>query len=137
MKKWTTDSWKNFPAKHLPVYQDEAELNSVLEKVRNIIGTNQKVMVHLDSDHTHEHVLKELNLYSKFVGYGHYLICGDTIIEYIPQQTHRPRSWGQGNNPKTALDEFLIDNNEFVIDSQFDNKRLIGNQPGGYLKRIN
>ena len=54
-----------------------------------------------------DHVLKELELYSPLVGKGHYLVCGDTVVEYIPKQTHRPRPWGPGNNPKTALDEFL------------------------------
>src|SRR5437867_3071719 len=78
-----------------------------IDQVKKIIGDSRQVMVILDSNHTHDHVLKELQLYSPLVEKGHYLICGDTVVEYIPKQTHRPRPWGPGNNPKTALDEFL------------------------------
>ena len=107
-----------------------------LNQIKDILGNSKKVMVHLDSHHTHDHVLKELNLYSGFVDNGYYMVAGDTIIDYIPEQKHRPRPWGKGNNPKTALDEFLKSNNDFFIDPQFDQKRLMSNQPGGYLRCI-
>ena len=61
----------------------------------------------MDSNHTHDHVLKELELYSNFVGKGQYLICGDTIINDIPVQTHRKREWNKEKNPQTALNEFM------------------------------
>jgi len=91
------------------------------------------VMVVLDSNHTHDHVLKELELYSPLVGKGHYLVCGDTVVEYIPKQTHRPRPWGPGNNPKTALDSFLKENQRFEVDKEIENKLLFTCNPGGYL----
>jgi len=89
--------------------------------------------VHLDSAHSHDHVLRELRSYSEFVGKGHYVICGDTITEFIPQQEHRPRPWGPGNNPKTALDVFLKENDRFEADQRIDSKLLFTCNPGGYL----
>ena len=81
---------------------------NVLEQVQNVVGSSQNVSVHLDSDHSHNHVLEELNLYSNFVSQGNYLICGDTVVDDIPTQTHRPRPWGIGNNPKTAMLSFVF-----------------------------
>lgn len=106
---------------------------STFEKVRAITGSTRKVMVNLDSNHTHEHVLAELRMYSPLVGKGHYLICGDTIVERIPEQKHRPRPWGIGNNPMTALDEFLGENDRFKIDPAVENKLLFTCNPRGFL----
>jgi len=106
---------------------------STLQQVRAIIGDSKEVMVHLDSCHSHDHVLQELRGYSALVGKGHYLICGDTITEYMPEQTHRPRPWGPGNNPKTALDVFLAENRRFEVDKRIDSKLLFSCNPGGYL----
>ena len=91
-------------------------------------------MVILDSYHTHQHVLKELRLYSPFIGKGFYLVCGDTILDYIPWQKHRPRAWGPGNNPKTALEQFLKENNRFKPNKAIEDKLLFTCNPGGYLK---
>jgi cephalosporin hydroxylase len=107
---------------------------ATLEAVRAIIGDSREVMVVLDSNHTHDHVLKELQLYSPLVGKGHYLVCGDTVVEYIPPQTHRPRPWGPGNNPKTALDEFLKSDSRFRVDQRLEDKLLFTCNPGGYLE---
>ena len=105
-----------------------------IEQIRSIIGSCREVMVFLDSFHTHEHVLNELRMYSPFVGKGQYIICGDTIVEDMPLQKHRPRPWGPGNNPKTALRQFLSEDNRFQIDSKLDKKLLFTNNPSGYLK---
>ena len=105
-----------------------------IDQVKSLIGQSRDVLVLLDSFHTHEHVLKELNMYSQLVGKGHYVVCGDTIVEDIPIQTHRIRPWGPGNNPKTALREFLKKNDRFKSDHGIDNKLLFTNNPDGYLK---
>lgn len=107
-----------------------------VNKVKEIIGDSRNTMILLDSYHTHDHVLKELQLYSQFVGKGCYLICGDTIVENIPEQKHRPREWGPGNNPKTAVDEFLKQTDRFEVDVKLENKLLFTCNPGGYLKAI-
>lgn len=104
-----------------------------LRQIKSIVGGCREVMVFLDSFHTHDHVLKELRLYSPLVGKGFYLVCGDTIIEDIPEQKHRSRPWGPGNNPKTALGEFLKENGRFEIDRKLENKLLFTCNPGGYL----
>ena len=93
-----------------------------------------KTLVILDSYHTHQHVLNELRLFAPFVGKDQYMICGDTLIEHIPEQSHRPRPWGPGNNPGTAVKEFLIDNNRFSVDSELERKLLFSCHPAGYLR---
>lgn len=104
-----------------------------IDEIKCLIGEHRNLLVHLDSNHTHEHVLRELMLYSPLIGKGYYLVCGDTVVEKIPEQTHRPRPWGRGNNPKTALDEFMSKNDRFAVDMEMNNKILFSNQPGGYL----
>ena len=104
-----------------------------IAEIKDIVGNSNKVMVILDSYHTHEHVLNELRIYSPMVGKGYYLICGDTIIESIPEQEHRQREWGHGNNPQTALVQFLKENDRFAIDKTIENKLLLSCNPNGYL----
>lgn len=107
---------------------------NTLAQVKSIAGDSGEVMVILDSVHSHEHVLQELRLYSPLVGKGYYLVCSDTVIEYIPEQKHRSRPWGPGNNPKTALDEFLKENDRFEVDTALHDKLLFTCHPGGYLR---
>jgi cephalosporin hydroxylase len=109
----------------------------ILEQVKKILSNSKRVLVILDSHHTHEHVLGELRAYSPFIECGQYLVCGDTVVEYIPTQSHRPREWGPGNNPATAVQQFLLENDRFVVDQDIDNKLLFSCHPGGYLRAIN
>jgi cephalosporin hydroxylase len=94
---------------------------------------NTKTMVILDSHHTHDHVLSELELYAPLVKQGNYLVCGDTSIERQPPAPLRPRPWGKGNNPATALKEYLSKDSRFQVDAEIENKLLMSNNPGGYL----
>lgn len=110
---------------------------STIGKIKSLIGDERAVMVILDSFHTHEHVLKELQLYSPLVGKGHYLVCCDTHVEDIPEIVeNRPRPWGKGNNPKTAVNQFLKENDGFEVDTRLENKLLLTLHPRGYLRRI-
>jgi cephalosporin hydroxylase len=109
---------------------------SVAETVFNIARTRKKIVLILDSNHTHDHVLKELQIYSPLVTKGSYLVVCDTIIEDMPDEFFPDRPWGKGNNPKTAVQEFLKKNDRFVIDTDIDNKLLISVSPNGYLKCI-
>ena len=93
-------------------------------------------MVCLDSLHSHQHVLEELNLYSKFVSKNSYLVVFDTAVEYMPEGFFDDRPWGKGDNPKTAVNKFLKTNKDFAVDKEIENKLLITVAPGGYLKRI-
>jgi len=96
----------------------------------------ERVLVVLDSNHTHEHVLGELRLYAPLVTVGSYCVVFDTVIEDLEGVEFTDRPWGKGNNPKTAVAEFLRSNDDFVVDSSIDEKLLISAAPGGYLKRV-
>ena len=107
----------------------------VIEKVAAVAEGKTTVLVTLDSNHTHEHVLEELKLYAPFVTKDSYLVAFDTIVEDLPNDYMPGRPWSQGNNPKTAVREFLKTHVEFEIDNRIDNKLLISVGPEGYLRR--
>lgn len=109
---------------------------TVAARIRQAIEPGQSVMVLLDSDHSHAHVLEELRLYAPLVTKGQYLIVSDTIVDDIPEQSHRPRHWGPGNNPKTALKAFLADHAGFEIDRAIGDKLLMTYAPDGYCRRV-
>jgi cephalosporin hydroxylase len=94
------------------------------------------VLVMLDSNHTHEHVLRELELYSSLVTKGSYLIVFDTIVEDMPRGFYPDRPWDVGNNPKTAVHEFLKGNSRFEIDRELLDKLVLTVAPDGYLRCV-
>ncbi len=108
----------------------------VVAQAARHIKAGQSVMVMLDSNHTHEHVLKELELYSPYVTKDSYIIVSDTVVEDIPAQSHRSRSWGPGDNPKTAVNSFLKTTDRFILDPYYNAKTLITFDKGGYLKCV-
>ena len=107
--------------------------DAVVSQVREMVGEGKKVLVILDSNHTHEHVLRELELFSPFVREGRYLVVYDTLIEDMPVDLVGDRPWGPGNNPKTAVWEFLETNKRFKIDKDLEAKLSITVAPDGYL----
>ncbi len=107
--------------------------DAVVSQVREMVGEGKKVLVILDSNHTHEHVLRELELFSPFVREGSYLVVYDTLIEDMPVDLVGDRPWGPGNNPKTAVWEFLETNKRFKIDKDLEAKLSITVAPDGYL----
>ncbi len=104
--------------------------------VHDFARGKKQVMVLLDSMHTHDHVFRELELYSPLVTKGSYLIVFDTIIEDLPEDFFPERPWTKGNNPKTAVWEFLKNNDSFEIDKEIENKLLITVAPDGYLRCV-
>ena len=97
----------------------------------------ERILVCLDSNHTHDHVLRELQLYAPLVSVNSYIVVFDTIVENLPEGYFaQKRPWGIGNNPMTSVDAFLKEDDRFVHDKGIDNKLLISVAPGGYLKRI-
>jgi cephalosporin hydroxylase len=107
---------------------------AIVDRVRDLVR-GRRTMVVLDSNHTHEHVLRELELYSPMVSVGCYLVVLDTIVERMPAHLHAERPWGPGDNPMTALDAFLATTDAFTIDREYDDKLLFTVAPRGYLKR--
>ncbi len=120
-------------SKKFKLIEGDSLSESTFKKIKKIIKNSKKVMVILDSHHTHDHVLKELELYSKLVSKNNYLICCDTIINFMPIQSHRKRQWGPNNNPFTALKEFLSYNKRFKINRDIEKKLLFSCNPSGYL----
>lgn len=128
---------ENHPLAHrINLIQGSSTDPKIVQSVAKYIDNHDRVMVILDSNHTHEHVLKELEYYSHFVTKGSYLIVMDTNIEDMPQDYFTDRPWGKGNSPKTAVHEFLGSTDRFEIDESIHNKLLITVAPDGYLKCI-
>ena len=122
--------------KRIKMIQGSSVSGETVEQVKKIAAGKKRVLVCLDSNHTHEHVLQELQLYAPFVTPGSYLVVFDTIVEYLPENYLPGRAWSKGDNPQTAVDTFLEKNDHFVVDQDIDNKLLISVAPGGYLKRV-
>ena len=108
----------------------------IAKRVHAFAKDKKQILVFLDSMHTHDHVLKELHFYSPLVTKGSYLVVFDTIIEDMPDDFFPDRPWGKGNNPKTAVREFLKTNDRFEIDKSIENKLLITVAPDGHLKCV-
>lgn len=109
---------------------------SVIKQVHDIAKGYKTVLVCLDSNHTHDHVLAELEAYAKLTSKSSYCIVYDTAVEDMPANLSGDRPWGPGNNPKTAVFEYLKTHPEFEIDKTIEHKLLITVAPDGYLKRI-
>jgi cephalosporin hydroxylase len=107
---------------------------TIVDQIKQLIKPEDRVMVILDSNHTHAHVLEELGFYSPFVTKGCYLVVMDTVVEDMPEDYFPDRPWGKGDNPKTAVHQFLKTSDRFEIDEYIHNKLLITVAPDGYLK---
>jgi cephalosporin hydroxylase len=124
-------------AKRISMIQGSSIDEQIIKEVHDFAKGKKNIMVILDSNHTHDHVIKELNGYASLVTKGSYLIVFDTAVEDVPEDFDwAGRPWGKGNNPKTAVWEFLKNNGEFIIDSSIHDKLLITVAPDGFLKRV-
>tara|TARA_Y100001936_G_scaffold169582_1_gene165834 strand:+ start:2351 stop:3094 length:744 start_codon:yes stop_codon:yes gene_type:complete len=127
---------KHSMAKRIKTIEGSSIDPSVIKKVKEIVGRRKKIIVFLDSNHTYEHVAKELEIYSEFVKKGSYLVVFDTVIDDLPEDNHSrkmKRPWGKKNNPKIAVKEFLKNNKRFIVDEMFDSKLILSVGPSGYL----
>ncbi len=122
--------------KRIKMIQGSSVDADIVKKASDFAKEKKCVLVALDSNHTHEHALKELENYSPMVTKGSYLVVFDTIIEDLPKKFYPDRPWDKGNNPKTAVFEFLKHNDRFVIDKDIEQKLLITVAPSGYLKCV-
>lgn len=109
---------------------------ATIENVRNMASGRGTTLVCLDSNHTHDHVLAELSAYASLVTQNSYCVVYDTLIEDMGADMFPDRPWGRGNNPKTAVWEFLKSHSEFEIDRQMQQKLQITVAPDGYLRRV-
>lgn len=122
--------------KRISMIQGSSIAPEIIEQVRARAAGKQRVLVCLDSNHTHDHVLAELKAYAPLTSVGSYCVVFDTAIEEAPVAMFADRPWGPGNNPKTAVWEFLKTTDRFQIDQDISNKLLITVAPDGYLKCI-
>jgi cephalosporin hydroxylase len=122
--------------KRISMIQGSSIAPEVIEQVKAKAAGKHRVLVCLDSNHTHDHVLAELQVYAPLTSLGSYCVVFDTIIEDMPAEMFSDRPWGPGNNPKTAVWEYLKTHPEFESDKQVNHKLLISVAPDGYLKRV-
>lgn len=122
-------------ASRIQMIQGSSIAPETIEQVRRAIGNAKKVMVFLDSMHSHDHVLAELNAYGPMVSIGSYCIVFDTFVEDMPPGFFTDRPWDVGNNPKTAVHAWLPDHPGFEVDSDWQNKLLVTVAPDGFLVR--
>lgn len=123
-------------SKRIEMVEGSSIANEIVDTVKAKAQGKQRIMVVLDSNHTHEHVLAELEAYAPLVTKGSYCVVFDTVVEDMPKGSFPDRPWEVGNNPKTAVWEYLKSHDEFEIDKRVQHKLLITVAPDGFLKRI-
>lgn len=122
--------------KRISMIQGSSIAPDIIEQVKAKAVGKQRILVCLDSNHTHDHVLAELEAYAQLTSVGSYCVVFDTVVEDTADCCPSDRPWGKGNNPKTAVWEYLKTHPEFEIDKHIDYKLLISVAPDGYLKRV-
>lgn len=123
-------------ASRIEMIEGSSVAPEVVAQVRRAAQGCQRVLVFLDSMHTHDHVLAELEAYAPLVSVGSYCVVLDTFVEDMPKQFFPDRPWDVGNNPKTASREYLKTHAEFEIDTSIQNRLMVTVAPDGFLKRI-
>ena len=122
-------------------FKDEIDLiegssieDKVVDQVKKIVSQHKRIMVILDSNHTHEHVLSELEIYSKFVTKDGFLLVLDTVIDDLKVDPTRP--WGPGSSPKSAVKEFMLKTSgDFINEQSYENRALLSVAPNGYWRK--
>lgn len=123
-------------ARRIQMIQGSSIAADTISAVRQIASQSRNILVCLDSNHTHEHVLAELESYAPLTSVGNYCVVFDTVVEDLPAQMWTERPWGPGNNPKTAVWKYLETHPEFQIDKRVHQQLLITVAPDGYLVRV-
>lgn len=137
IRPYNRQAIEDHPMYHrITMIEGDSTSSEVINQVYHQAKNRNRILVCLDSNHTHEHVLKELEAYAELTSLGSYCVVFDTIIEDMPDGSFPDRPWGKGNNPKTAVWEFLKKHPEFEIDRNIQNKLLITVAPDGYLIRM-
>lgn len=123
-------------ASRIQMIQGSSIAPDIVAEVHAAARGYQRIMVCLDSNHTHDHVLAELDAYAPLTSVGSYCVAFDSVVEDLPAEMFPDRPWGPGDNPKTAVWKYLESHPEFEIDRSVQNKILVTVAPDGYLKRI-
>jgi cephalosporin hydroxylase len=122
--------------RRITMIQGSSIAPDIIARVKAKAAGRKRVLVCLDSNHTHDHVLAELIAYAPLTSVDSYCVVFDTVIEDLPAASFTDRPWAPGNNPKTAVREYLKTHPEFEIDKRVDHQLLISVAPDGYLRRV-
>jgi cephalosporin hydroxylase len=120
----------------ISMVEGSSTASTVFQQVKELAQPYRSIMVILDSDHSHDHVFKELQLYAPLVSINSYCVVFDGIIEELPKDFFSNRDWGPGNSPKSAVSQFIQENSYFIIDKEIDKKLVVTAVLSGFLKRI-
>jgi len=123
-------------ASRIQMIQGSSIAPEIVEQVKQAAKDYDRILVCLDSNHTHDHVLAELEAYAPLTSVGSYCVVFDTVIDDMPADMFPDRPWGPTNNPKTAVRKYLESNDQFVIDKLVEDKLQLTVAPSGYLKRV-
>lgn len=123
-------------ARRIRLVDGSSVADETVRQVRSLVAARAPVLVILDSNHTHEHVLAELRQYSSLVSKGSYVVVFDTVVEMLPEELRWSRPWGPGNGPLSAARAFLAENERFEVDESFDQRLLLSVCPEGFLRCI-
>ena len=123
-------------ANYIQMMEGSSIAPDMIAKVKEVASKHEKVLICLDSNHTHEHVLAELEAYAPLTSVGSYCVVFDTIVEDLPAEMFSDRPWAPGDNPKTAVWKFIENNIDFQIDHSIENKLQITVAPDGFLRRV-
>jgi cephalosporin hydroxylase len=129
---------KNYLIKNIELIEKNSTENNIIDflKKKYSIKAKDKKIIILDSNHTREHVLNELNLYSKILKKGDYIVVMDTIIEFIDKKFNKSKKFSKGNSPFNAVSIFLQKNKDYKIDKYYENKSFLTVARNGFLKKI-
>ena len=123
-------------AGYVRMIQGSSIHTATIRQVKEFAAGYKRILVCLDSNHTHQHVLDELSAYAPLVSVGSYCVVFDTVVEDLPKSMYPDRPWGPGNNPKTAVHAYLKDHPEFLNDTSIPAKLQLTVAPDGYLRRV-
>ncbi|WP_345798037.1 cephalosporin hydroxylase family protein [Castellaniella sp. MT123] len=123
-------------ASRIQMIEGSSVAGETVERVRNLAVGYSKVMVCLDSNHTHDHVLAELNAYAPLVSAGSYCVVFDTFVEDMPPGFFEDRPWDPGNSPKTAVQKYLETHEDFMLDLDVQDRIQVTVAPGGFLRKL-
>ena len=149
IRRHNRDAIESHPmSNRIKMIQGSSIDQNIVNEVHSFSSKYQRIMVFLDSNHTHDHVLKELRAYAPLTSKGSYCVVFDTVIEDLDDKFNIDRPWGKGDNAKTAVYEFLKNckktnqgsnkaaEMKFEIDQKIENKLLLTVAPGGFLRRV-
>lgn len=123
-------------ASRIAMIEGSSVAPEVVQQVRRYAQDYQRVLVCLDSMHTHDHVLGELDAYAPLVTPDSYCVVFDTFVEDMPPKFFADRPWDVGNNPKTAVKQWLTSHAEFEVDTKLEQRLQVTVAPHGFLRRL-